>query len=157
MKIKGLIDEDYVNYRLCSMFIIFPYCTWKCEKECGEKICQNSSLSKQPIIEISTEALVRRFRENPLSEAIVCGGLEPFDSFSELAEMISKLRENDNSTVVIYTGYNKDEIADKIDALKKFENVILKFGRFIPNAKHRFDDVLGVELASDNQFAERIS
>ena len=50
-----------------------------------------------------------------------------------------------------------DEIADKIDALKKFENVIVKFGRFIPDAKHRFDDVLGVELASDNQFAERIS
>lgn len=157
MKIKGLIDEDYVNYKLCSMFIVFPYCTWKCEKECGKKICQNSSLAKQPIIEISTEALVRRFRENPLSEAIVCGGLEPFDSFSELVEMIDKLRENDNSTVVIYTGYNKDEIAEKIDALKKFENVIVKFGRFIPDAKHRFDDVLGVELASDNQFAERIS
>ena len=157
MKIKGLIDEDYVNYKLCSMFIVFPYCTWKCEKECGKNICQNSSLAKQPIIEISTEALVRRFRENPLSEAIVCGGLEPFDSFSELVEMIDKLRENDNSTVVIYTGYNKDEIAEKIDALKKFENVIVKFGRFIPCAKHRFDDVLGVELASDNQFAERIS
>jgi hypothetical protein len=32
-------------------------------------------------------------------------------------------------------------------------NLIFKFGRFIPDRPHRFDEVLGVELASDNQFA----
>ena len=37
--------------------------------------------------------------------------------------------------------------------LSKFANVIIKFGRFIPNQKPHFDEVLGVELASPNQYA----
>jgi hypothetical protein len=32
----------------------------------------------------------------------------------------------------------------------------MKYGRYIPNNKGRFDKVLGVQLASDNQYAERI-
>ena len=36
------------------------------------------------------------------------------------------------------------------------KNIIIKFGRFIPNRPSRYDEVLGVELASDNQFAKRI-
>ena len=35
MKLKGLIDEDFVNYKDPSLFLIFPFCTFKCEKECG--------------------------------------------------------------------------------------------------------------------------
>ena len=37
MRIKFLVDEDFVNYKKPSMFIGFPSCTWKCEKECGQK------------------------------------------------------------------------------------------------------------------------
>ena len=33
MIIKQLIDEDFVNYKVPSMFIAFPRCTFKCEKE----------------------------------------------------------------------------------------------------------------------------
>ena len=62
-----------------------------------------------------------------------------------------------NDDVVIYTGYNKEEIADKIEVLKKFKNIIIKFGRFIPNSKKKYDEVLGVELASENQYGEKIS
>ena len=40
MRIKFLVDEDFVNYKKPSMFIGFPNCTWKCEKECGQKMCQ---------------------------------------------------------------------------------------------------------------------
>ena len=36
------------------------------------------------------------------------------------------------------------------------KGVIIKFGRFIPNRPSRYDEVLGVTLASDNQFAMRV-
>ena len=45
MKIKGIIAEDFVNYKKPSMFIGFPTCTWKCEKECGIEMCQNKGLA----------------------------------------------------------------------------------------------------------------
>ena len=44
----------------------------------------------------------------------------------------------------------------KIETLKKFGNVILKIGRYIPNDKSKFDDILGVTLASSNQYAIRL-
>jgi hypothetical protein len=33
MEIKGLVDEDFVNYYKVGMFIIFPNCTFKCGKK----------------------------------------------------------------------------------------------------------------------------
>ena len=41
--------------------------------------------------------------------------------------------------------------------LKQYDNIIIKFGRFIPNQEKHYDEVLGVELASPNQYARRIS
>ena len=54
MLLKGIIDEDFVNYKKCSMTLMFPYCTFKC----GEDICQNSALAKAPIIEVSIESII---------------------------------------------------------------------------------------------------
>lgn len=56
--------------------------------------------------------------DNPITKAIVFGGLEPFDRFDEMFEFIKKFRQVDNSTIAIYTGYYKDEIVDKIRLLK---------------------------------------
>ena len=153
MKIKGLITEDFVNYKKASMTIIFPYCTFKC----GEDYCQNSPLTKSPIIEISINDLVNRYNNNPITEAIVMQGLEPFDSWSDLKEFVKKLREYNNDDIVIYTGYNKDEVIKYIKELSVYPNIIVKFGRYIPNQEKHYDDVLGVYLASNNQYAERIS
>ena len=153
MKIKGLITEDFVNYKKASMTIIFPYCTFKC----GEDYCQNSPLTKSPIIEISINDLVNRYNNNPITEAIVMQGLEPFDSWSDLKEFVKKLREYNNDDIIIYTGYNKDEVIKYIKELSVYPNIIVKFGRYIPNQEKHYDDVLGVYLASNNQYAERIS
>ena len=58
---------------------------------------------------------------------------------------------------MIYTGYNKDEIEEeKLDFLHKLKNVIIKYGRFIPNEKSHWDEILQVNLASSNQFAEEL-
>lgn len=157
MKIIDLIDEDFINYKKPSLFLALPFCTFKCEKECGIQCCQNSSLAKQPIIEIPTEKLVQRYLENPISESVVMGGMEPFDSFEDVIEFISILRKYSDSDVILYTGYYKSEIEDKIVQLQKFPNIIVKFGRFKPNEPHHIDPILGVELASTNQYAEKIS
>ena len=153
MKIKGLITEDFVNYKKASMTIIFPYCTFKC----GEDYCQNSPLTKSPIIEISINDLVNRYNNNPITEAIVMQGLEPFDSWNDLKKFVKKIREYNNDDIVIYTGYNKDEVIKYIKELSVYSNIIVKFGRYIPNQEKHYDDVLGVYLASNNQYAERIS
>lgn len=153
MKIKGLISEDLVNYKKPSMTIIFPYCTFKC----GEGYCQNSELAKAPIIEMNVNNLVNRYINNPITEAVVMQGLEPFDSWNDLKSFIHELREYCNDDIVIYTGYDKNEIIEKINELSKYTNIIVKFGRYIPNQDKHFDNLLGVYLASNNQYAEKIS
>lgn len=158
MIIKGIIDEDFVNYKKCSMTIMFPHCSFKCEKECGQQVCQNSKLVKSSEIEIFISSIVDRYKKNIYSESIVCQGLEPFDSWPELYSLVISIRGADISDdIVIYTGYNEDEISDKIDRLKGYDNIIIKFGRFVPGQEKHYDDVLGVELASDNQYAKKIS
>ena len=158
MTVKGIIDEDFINYKKPSMTIEFPYCSFKCDKECGQQVCQNSELVKAQNIEINSIQLVHRYLTNPITKAIVCQGLEPFDSFDDLFSIIYELRYNfmNNDDVVIYTGYKEEEIQDQIDKLSQFSNVIIKFGRFIPNQLSHYDNILGVDLASPNQYAKCI-
>lgn len=159
MKIKGLQDEDFVNYRQPSMVIITSYCTFKCDKETGGNYCQNSSLADSLIVDMPNEKIIQRYLGNKITKSIVFGGLEPFEQFDEMYELIREIRESNfcDDTIVIYTGFNKDEIADKILSLSQYKNIIVKFGRFIPHQNKHYDDILGVWLASDNQYAERIS
>ena len=157
MIINQLIDEDFVNYKLPSMYIGFPKCSFKCEKECGMQVCQNSILATSPTIDIDADKLVNRYISNPITKAVVMAGLEPFDSFEDLYVFIYKLREKTNDDIVIYTGYYKYEINEQINKFKCLGNIVIKFGRFIPNQKSHFDEVLGVKLVSDNQYGERIN
>jgi organic radical activating enzyme len=166
MIIKELRDEDFVNYRKPSMFIGFPSCTFKCEKECGERCCQNSALAQAPIMDVNTYDIVNRYIKNPITKAIVIGGLEPFDSWGDLKLLIHRFREKTKDDIVIYTGYTYDElnysephdfIESKIQWLWQFPNIIIKFGRFIPNQQSHYDEVLGIKLASPNQYAERVT
>ena len=152
--LKGIIDEDFVNYKVPSMTLMFPYCNFKC----GSDYCQNSELAKADSITISIDGLCARYLKNNITRSIVCQGLEPFDSFEELISLIYKIRVGYKcyDDIVIYTGYEKEEVSTYIEELKKYENIIVKFGRYIPNQVKHKDDILGVYLASDNQYAERI-
>jgi organic radical activating enzyme len=158
LKIKQLLDEDFVNYKKPSMFVGFPNCTWKCEKDCGEKMCQNKELALSPDIEISCQKIVDRYMQNPITKAIVCGGLEPFDNWEDLVNLIHEFRKHTQDFIVIYSGFYLSEINDKVEYLRQnYDNIIIKFGRFVPNQEPHYDEVLGVRLASSNQYAERIS
>lgn len=157
MIVKGIMDEDFVNYKKPNMFIIFPKCSFKCEKESGVACCQNSDLANSPNIQVDMGNIVQRYISNPITKSIVCGGLEPFDSWSDLLGLVNRFRKQTNDDIVIYTGYTKNEIQQEIDILSHFNNIIIKFGRFIPNDGEYYSDVLGVKLSSSNQYAEKIS
>lgn len=155
MLLKTFHDEDFNNYRLPSMILGFPYCTFKC----SECLCQNSILAKYENKECNVDELIQRYLNNHLTKAVVMGGLEPLDSFEDIKDFLNKLRWDYkcNDTVVIYTGYEREEIEDKIRLLSYYPNVIIKIGRYLPNQERHFDEVLGVYLASDNQYAVKIS
>ena len=152
MKILTIVDEDFINYKNPCMYIAMPHCSFKC----GECTCQNNHFKDSEIKDVDIEYLIIRYMNNKLTSSVVFSGLEPFDSFYDMKDFIIGLRSRCNDDVVIYTGYEESEIKDKLDELKIFGNIIVKFGRFIENSNPRYDELLGVELASENQYAKRL-
>ena len=114
MFVKNIIEEDFCNYFKPSMFIIFPRCSFKCDKEAGYTICQNSALANEMDIDISLIEIVSRYVKNPITKAIVFGGLEPFDSWQDMLRLITFFRDYTNDDIVIYTGYTEEELSDKL-------------------------------------------
>lgn len=169
MKIKGITDECFTDYKKPSMYIAFNKCSFKCDQENGNQYCQNWPLIKEPDIEISKELLLQRYIKNPITEAIVLAGLEPFDSEFDLYPFIDCARRQFkiNDPIIIYTGYTEEELEQGNfgtvhDAeiqkqywnnIKNSGNIIVKFGRYRPNDKPHYDEILGVQLASNNQYA----
>ena len=68
LTLKGIIDYDLVNYKEPCLTLIFPYCTFKCDKLNGCKVCQNEALSNEPIIQSSCESVYNYFKSNPLTK-----------------------------------------------------------------------------------------
>lgn len=157
MKLKGIIDYDCTNYKEPTLTLEFPYCDFKCDRLNGCQVCQNGLLAAEPNIEVSGEQIWKMYSENPLTKAFCFQGLEPFDSYMDLIELIAFIRKNKNCNdpIIIYTGYNKDE--DKVTqmSLSHYSNIIVKWGRFIMGQEPHYDPILGVNLASNNQYAER--
>jgi len=160
MKVKSIVAEDFCNYKYPSMFIVSSICDWKCCLEQGLDIdvCQNAAINSYPVYNIDDEIIYKQFANNPITKAVVVGGLEPFLQFDELVRLISMFRYyGELCDFVIYTGYYPEEIQSEIETLKRFRNIVVKFGRYVPNSTQVYDEILGVTLASGNQFARRIS
>lgn len=160
MILLDIIEYDIVNYKDPAMFLIFSTCNgFKCEKENNED-CPNRSLSNMDKVLVSAESVFRRYSSQELTRAIVCGGLEPFDTPEDLIELITTLQNNNFSdTLVIYTGYNKDET--EVDSIlltlykqKPCFDFVIKYGRYLKKQnRSTYSDELGINLASSNQFA----
>lgn len=161
MQYKNIIFDDVVNYRETSMFIGTCFCDWKCCTEIGADIClcQNSPAHCLKNKEIDNEKLVRKYLKLGTMHALVLGGFEPLwnNSWSDVLGFLRCFRSHTQDTIVIYTGYYENEVSEKIGQLKELGNVVVKFGRYRPNQKPHHDDVLGVNLANDEQYAKRIS
>ena len=157
MKIIGLLETDLVNYKKPCMVVEFPKCDFKCDRECGKRVCQNWALSNYSSKDIAIEDIINRYLNNPLTSAIVCQGLEPFDTYNDLTEFLDAFRKASTDDIVIFTGYKKEEIQHKFpDFFGRYSNIIIKFGRFVPDCEAHYDPILGIELASPNQYGEKI-
>ena len=173
MRIKAIKADDYTNYRdpegWSSLFVGMGTCDWKCCIAAGIPVdtCQNSALAKAPVVELDATDLLKRYAWE--SGSVVVGGLEPFNDMESLKELARAYKnfvnylhgEEEFDKLVIYTGYNPDEVITHVEEIynivKDKLTLIVKFGRFVPGQKTHLDEVLGVELASDNQFAKKIT
>ena len=154
MKVLGIIDEDLINYKVPSMVIEMPYCNFKCDKECGRQVCQNSALAKAPVLDMAPAEILQRYIDNDITSALVLQGLEPFDAWDELVLLCTLFRMISNDPIVIYTGYNRKEIERKVKILQdNCSNFIIKYGRYVPDQPPHLDPLLGVYLSSPNQYA----
>ncbi len=152
MLLKRIIDETFGDYKEASMLLVTPNCGWKCEG------CQNTHLELLPTKEYSNSNIVERFTKNPLTSAIIIGGLEPMDDTESLSSFLSFIiAKRLDIMIVVYTGYTIEELQDDIYKseilylLEAHENSILKYGRYIPNDEGYFNEDLGIHLASKNQ------
>lgn len=161
MKLVNLIEEDFTNYRKPGMFLGFPYCSGKCNRP-GMTVCQNEALRCIPerdLIDISYNEIIERFEDNSIPQSLIFGGLEPFDSFDDVLALTLLFQKKYRAWVypiIIYTGYYPHEIKKELCILKSIRpapNIIVKFGRYIPGDEPHLDPYLGVNLASDNQYA----
>lgn len=153
--VKNIKDEDFLQYKEPSMFVGFSRCNFKC----GLTLCQNSELARAPDIEIAAEEICNRYGRNPITKAIVLGGLDPFDTPTQCLELCGIFRERFSDKIVIYTGYTEKEIKEdeKLNWLHSnlisLHNVIIKYGRYIPGQLAHYDEILGIKLANDEQYA----
>lgn len=160
MSVKEIVDENFQDYKKASMFVCAKSCDFKCLTELNKNIniCQNMRVSKMPDFDIKISDIFDRYVSNIITRSIVIGGLEPMLQINEVLSLINYFRKNNcPDDFVIYTGYYKHEIKKSIQKLQNFENIIVKFGRFIPDSVPRYDNILGVILSSENQYAEKIS
>lgn len=160
MLVKDIVDENFQDYKRASMFISAVSCDFKCMKELKVDIgiCQNMRIVRLPDKRISISNIYRRYMSNPITNSVVIGGLEPMLQFKEVLSLIHYFRiQGCNDDFVIYTGYYPYEIEDKVKELKSFNNIIIKYGRFMPDLDSRYDNILGISLSSKNQHAEKIS
>lgn len=148
---------DLVNYKKATFNIASGVsCTFKC----GREACQNSELSKKQPIKCNIDDVIKRYMNQNISHTITFQGLETLDNLKQLLWFIYYFRQQSSDTIIIWTGYTKEECSDLIYLIQnkmKWENITIKFGRYLPGHEKHYDEVLGVELASPNQRAEVIS
>ena len=161
MRLKEIKDECFQDYKKSSMLLSTITCDWKCciEGNFSKSICQNNSLYKLPTKQYSEEEVYNRYISNPITEAVIIGGLEPFLQFEEIYKLIKYFRNNNCfDEFIIYTGCTEIEIEEEITILaKNLTNIIVKFGRYIPDKEPKYNEILGIFLSSNNQYAKRIS
>ena len=159
MKLKGIIDCDFTNYKKPVLTLEFPECDFKCDKLNKCQVCQNSTLAQEPDIEISLQDIWKIYKENPLTKGFCLQGLEPLDTVNDVLNFVKYIRKDKmcDDVIIIYTGYNKEEVTKFIYQITQYNNIIIKWGRYIVGQPPHYDEILGVKLASNNQHAEKIT
>lgn len=153
--LKAVMQEDFTNYKVPIMHLAFPKCSFKC----GRGLCQNSVLAQSQNILVNEQGLVEAYMNNPITKGVCCAGLEPFDTPEDLKVTIKAFRAKTNDMIIIFTGYTEEELQSNevYQWLLTIPNIIVKFGRYVSKQQPHYDEVLGIKLASNNQYAKQIS
>ena len=153
--LKTVVQEDFTNYKVPVIHLAFPKCSFKC----GKGLCQNSALAQSQGISIDEQKLAEAYINNPITKGVCCAGLEPFDTPEDLKATIKAFRAVTNDVIIVFTGYTEEELQSNTiyQWLLTIPNITVKFGRYIPKQQPHYDEVLGVKLASNNQYAKQIS
>lgn len=156
MILKGIVWEDFTNYKLPVMQLVFPKCSFKC----GKGLCHNSPLAKSQDIYFNELDVITKYISNKITHGVVCAGFEPFDSPGDLIDFANCFRQHTRDVFIVFSGYTEEELHNNMAYIwlkNNMPNLIIKFGRYKPNQQPHYDEVLGIKLASDNQYAEVIS
>lgn len=135
-------------------------CTWKC-KNCINRQHTFKNSNKYHISEYEIGEIIKIYKKNILVESLILAGLEPFDNPHDLRRLIGVFRDSISDDIIIYTGYDNDDIDTNkelkmlLQEILKYDNILVKFGRYIEGKDKIYDNVLGIELASDNQWTFR--
>lgn len=157
--------DNITDYKETSMLLVFPYCSGKCGPKCHNyRMIGTTKINEYNILDI-----INLYLKLETHNSVVCAGLEPFDSMLDLTNLVKCFSScNKNCDIVIYTGYNEDEIEDNVKSLVETfdanvnkdykKSLIVKFGRFIFDDSGKevknYSDILGINLASPNQYAK---
>ena len=109
----------------------FQGCNIKC-KGCMSKYTWNFEKKYKRNIEDVIEEIL----SYPSKKITISGG-EPFDQPKELKYLLKILKENDFKDILVYTGYNYDEIKDKYKDILKYIDVLVA-GRFIEGLESEY-------------------
>lgn len=159
MLVTEITDNDTRFYKKPSLYVATAKCSFKCDRECGEPICSEYSKAGVRGIHYTPKQILNKYISSLHAEALVFGGMEPFDSAIDLYLCIKEFRAAyQNVPIIIWSGYTPDELNELgfLTPLLQFPNIIIKFGRYVPDDKPHYDQLLGVRLASRNQRAYKL-
>ena len=130
----------------------------------------NSSVNKS----VSSADIYNYYLSHPKFKAFVISGIDISVNAFDLTQIVDEIRNKQHclDDIIIWSEYTEEELNgepdkeyDKINfekvhavykQLQQYENIIVKFGRYVPGDKPHPDELLGVDLSSDNQYAKFI-
>lgn len=159
VRVIDIMDADFVNNKKPTFNILIGIsCTFKCCQETDGVVCQNKDLAQSQCKLLYIDEILDLYNIQEIVHTITFQGLEPLDNLYDLLSCIYFIRKEFEDEIFIWTGYTEDECEYLINMIKcmGWKNIVIKFGRYQPNNNPQYDDILGVQLASNNQYAKRI-
>lgn len=137
---KGIEHNIYGE----APFVATRICSIQCHNNCPG--CQNEELKHDtPIIEESSEDIIKKILDDPFDEGLVLGGLEWTEQPEEMFSLICAAQRC-GLKVMLYTHLNRDNYVFRFGIPN---NIYIKYGEFImgdtPHTQY------GVRLISSNQ------
>ena len=75
IQVKGVVFEDFVNYKKPCMTIEMPRCDFKCDKECGQNVCHNSALAIADNITIDVDSIISLITTSRIFQEVIRIGI----------------------------------------------------------------------------------